>query len=105
MLSKTMLSGVCLGDQIRRKCSRFGSMLARVARSKLWKKLTPISVVSATKTSAAAARPGDEYEVSKRLITTVAAALSHALTRYMYDFQNDRPLAAGVWQKTIDPPL
>ena len=33
--------------------------------------------------------------------------LQHCVTntgRYMYDFQNDRPLVAGVWQKVTDAP-
>ncbi len=49
-------------------------MLARISRSKSFGKLTPTLVVSAAETPAAAARPGDEHEVSKMLLTTAAAA-------------------------------
>jgi hypothetical protein len=70
----SMLADVYLGDQIRGKCSRFGSVLAEVERLKLYWRLTPHLVVRTAETAATTACPGYEHEVINKRKDPVTSA-------------------------------
>jgi hypothetical protein len=63
-------------------------------------------VAAAAEAAAASARQGHERKVGERRHASAVLAVRSLTrtTRYMYDFQNDKPLVAGVWHKVADAP-
>jgi hypothetical protein len=62
-------------------------------------------VVRWAKTAAAGSYKGYEHEV-RDAVGNLFSIINIFTTdsRYMYDFHNDKPLVAGVWQKAANAP-